>query len=110
MYFIWILGTGVVGSDTGTICGSGTSGTYKVGNVLTTVCNAGNVTLYTNGIFTVGGTLYTDINLTIPETGFTLVVRGDTNFIYNLNTSTGVIGSRTNNKCGSGKPITGKKN
>jgi hypothetical protein len=57
--------TGVVGSDTGIVCGSGTSGTYKLGIDITTVCGNTNSTLYTSGAFNVGDVLYTDVNLTI---------------------------------------------
>jgi hypothetical protein len=75
--------TGQVTSDTTTNCtGTGTAGTYKVGNTLATVCAAGNVTLYTDGAFAIGGILYTDIGLTTPETGFVYVVNTATNGIY----------------------------
>jgi hypothetical protein len=94
--------TGVVGSDTGIVCGSGTSGTYKLGSAITTVCNQVNTTLYTSGTFNVGDVLYTDVNLTLPQTGFTFVTEVGSNHVFHLDTSTGVVGSDTGTICGSG--------
>jgi hypothetical protein len=74
----------------------------KLGNTLSTVCAAGSSTAYTIGVFTIGKTLYSDINVTIAITGSTFVVLTSTNHVYNLNTSTGVIGADTGIICGSG--------
>ena len=90
--------TAVVGSSTGLVC-SGLSGAYRLGNDTGTICSAGVVTLYTNGVFAVGGILYTDSGLSTPQTGYSYVVDTATNIIYNLNTSTGVIGSSTGLAC-----------
>lgn len=91
--------TGVVGGDTGNACNNGTAGNYRLGNDTSTICNASTVVLYTNGAFTVGGTLYTDSALTSPQTGFSYVVNNANNTIYNLNTSTGAIGASTGLLC-----------
>lgn len=91
--------TGVVGADTFTACNTGTAGSYRLGNNTSTICASSPVTLYTNGAFVVGGTLYTDSALTTPVTGSSFVVNGVNNTIYNLNTSTGVIGSSTGLLC-----------
>lgn len=93
--------TGVVGSLTGNVCGFGTPGLYKLGNSTGSICSAGNTTLYTNGAFAVGGVLYLDSALTTPVTGFAFVVQNATNIIYNLNTSTGTIGTTTGLSCSS---------
>lgn len=89
--------TGIVGIDTGSDCANGTSGSYILGNSTSTICAASVVTLYTNGAFAVGGTLYSDISLTLPVTGYAYVVNGGV--IYNLNSVTGQIGSSTGLSC-----------
>jgi hypothetical protein len=82
-------GTGVVGTDTGSNCGTGTAGTYQLGNDTSTICAASTTTLYTNGAFAVGLTLYTDSGLTNPQTGYSYVVSGGN--IYTVNSGTGAI-------------------
>lgn len=96
--------TGVVGSDTGNACTSGTAGLYRIGNTLlgtvgTGICFNPSVTYYTNGVFTVGGTLYQDVALTTPVTGYAYVVNLVDNQIYNLNSVTGAIGATTSLFC-----------
>jgi hypothetical protein len=89
--------TGVVGVDTGSDCTTGTSGLYILGNDTGTICDGSVDTLYTDGAFAVGGTLYSDVSLTLPVTGFAYVVSGG--IIYNLNSITGQIGSSTGLSC-----------
>jgi hypothetical protein len=89
--------TGLVGANTGSNCTTGTAGTYVLGNSTSTICSGSSVTLYTNGNFSVGLTLYTDSALTNPQTGSTYVVYSGV--IYNLNSSTGLIGSSTGLSC-----------
>lgn len=95
--------TGVVGSDTGSVCTSGTGAFYRLGNDTSTVCLVPQVTLYTNGDFVVGGTLYTDSALTTPVTSYSYVVRviisSGSDVVYNLNSSTGQIGATTGLGC-----------
>ncbi len=91
--------TGLVGADTFTACNTGTGGSYRLGNDTSTICATSPVTLYTNGAFTVGGTIYNDSALTSPVTGSSFIVNNVNNTIYNLNTSTGVIGSSTGLLC-----------
>lgn len=91
--------TGVVGTDTGSACSTGTAGSYILGNNTGTICNGTPQTLYTNGAFVVGGTLYNDSALTSPVTGYSYVVNGSTNVIYNLNSVTGAIGVSTGLSC-----------
>jgi hypothetical protein len=91
--------TGVVGSDTGNSCTSGTAGTYILGNDSGTICTNSSTTLYTSGVFGIGGTLYYDSGLTTPVTGFSFVVNTSNNHIYNLNSSNGVIGADTGLTC-----------
>lgn len=90
---------GQVGSDTGSNCGSGTAGTYILGNNLGTICSGSPVTLYTPGAFGVGVILYLDAALTTPVTGNAYVVQNSNNHIFNLNSSTGLIGSDTGSMC-----------
>jgi hypothetical protein len=90
--------TGVVGSSTGSLCTSGTPGSYILGNSTSSICSGPVVTLYTNGAFAIGGILYLDSSLTTPVTG-DLYVAIPSGTIYNLNASTGVIGSSTGLSC-----------
>lgn len=91
--------SGVVGVDTGTACANGTPGTYVLGNNTGTICGLTPLTLYTNGAFGVGVVLFQDMALTMPQTGFSYVVNQATNIIYNLNSSTGAVGSSTGLNC-----------
>ena len=91
--------TGVVGSNTGSNCASGISGSYILGNDSSTICSGDQVTLYTNGSFAPGVTLFLDSSLTTPVTGNAFVVQVSTNGIFNLNTSTGEVGSSTGSSC-----------
>lgn len=91
--------TGVVGVDTGSACSTGTAGSYVVGNDTGTICAGTPATRYTNGAFAVGGILYSDSSLTSPVTGYSYVVDGATNTIYNLNSVTGAIGVSTGLSC-----------
>lgn len=95
-------GTGVVLTDAGFICNSGTVGTYILGNNSGTVCAGAEVDLYTSGAFAIGKTLYADADLITPQTGFDFLVKTDTNTIYNLNSATGVIGTATGSSCTGG--------
>lgn len=92
--------TGEVLTDTGSSCENGIAGTYILGNDTSTICAGSPETLYTNGVFAVGGTLYNDSALTSPVTGSSYVVNASNNHIYNLNTSTGQIGADTGLACG----------
>jgi hypothetical protein len=91
--------TGVVGTATGSNCTSGTAGTYILGNNSGTICSGGTQTLYTNGAFGVGQVLYYDSALSTPVTGFAYVVQSVSSEIFNLNSSTGVVGSYTGLSC-----------
>ena len=72
---------------------------YKLGNTNPGVCTSGTVTLYTNGVFNIGSVMYTDALLTNPVTGDTFIVNLANQHIYNINTSTGVVGADTGNVC-----------
>lgn len=91
--------SGIVGADTGSNCSTGTPGSYKLGSAIPAVCSASNQTLYTNGAFAPGKVLYSDVALTHPITGFGYVVNLSTNHIFNLDSSTGIIGSDTASTC-----------
>lgn len=91
--------TGVVGSDTGLVCSAGVAGTYIVGNNSGTICAASQGTYFTNGSFGPGLVLYYDAALSLPVTGNLFVVNVATNQIFNLNNTTGVIGSSTGISC-----------
>lgn len=97
--------TGVVGSPTGSNCTAGTAGTYILGNNTSSICAGSPVTLYTNGSFATGLTLYVDSSLTEAVTGYSYVVQASTQTIYDLNSSTGVIGASTGLSCSSNTVI-----
>lgn len=93
--------TGLVGVNTGGVCGGGTLGTYLLGNNSGTVCSASSTGLYTDGAFVIGGTLYSDSSLITPVTGYDFVVNTGNNHIYNLDNATGTIISDTGLSCSS---------
>lgn len=98
--------TGVVGSDTGNICNSGTPGVFILGNNTVTICSEPSITLYTSGSFAVGKTLYYDNGLTNPVTAYSFVVQGSNNHIFNLNSVSGVVGSDTGTVCSGTSSLT----
>lgn len=91
--------TGVVGSPTGNVCGSGSPSPYILGNSTGSICSGSPVTLYTSGAFAVGSVLYNDSALSSPVTGDSYVVQLATNIIYNLNSTNGTVGSSTGLSC-----------
>lgn len=98
--------SGVVGTNTGNSCNTGTSAPYILGNSTGTICGGSIVTLYTNGVFSIGGTLYLDSSLTTPVTGNVYVLNKTDGHIYNLNNATGVIGTDTGIICSGNAFIT----
>jgi hypothetical protein len=91
--------TGVVGEPTGAVCQTGIPGSYIVGNDAGTICFGSPITLYTETTFGIGVILYTDINLTIPLTGYSFVVSGGD--IYTVDPATGEVLASTGNSCSS---------
>jgi hypothetical protein len=89
--------TGVVGTNTGSTCNSGTEGSYILGNTTSAACSGSYQTLYTNGVFASGGILYQDSALTTRVTGYQYVL--SSSVLYNLNETTGVIGGVTGTNC-----------
>lgn len=92
-------GTGVVGVSTGTSCNTGTPGKFMLDNSSSGICAGAFVTLYTNGTFAIGKTLYTDSALTNPVTGYSFVWYNANKHIYDLNSSTGQVLSDTGITC-----------
>lgn len=91
--------TGVVGAATGSSCNTGTVGKYILANSTIAICSGTVVLRYTSGAFAVGKTLYVDSALTTPVTGYSYAYHTGTAKIYNLNSSTGVIGADTGAAC-----------
>lgn len=91
--------TGIVGASTGSSCNTGTVGKYILSNSTIGICSSAFTIRYTNGAFAVGKTLYVDSALTTPQTGYAYAYHVGTNRIYNLNSSTGVIGADTGAGC-----------
>lgn len=78
--------------------------TVRVSNVLFDTCTAGtsNYFVASGQTLTTGTTIYTDTALTTPLTGYIYIVDGNSTpgkTIYNLDNSTGVVGSSTGNSC-----------
>jgi hypothetical protein len=77
-----------------------TSDDFKLENTLGSVCSAGLTTLYWNGgAFGEGRTMYTDEFLTVPVTGFDFIALASAGEIFNLDDTTGVVGTTTGNFC-----------
>jgi hypothetical protein len=55
--------------------------------------------LYSNAVFGPGVTLYTDPGLTTPVTGYNFITLGTGGSIFNIDSSTGLVGSATGNSC-----------
>jgi hypothetical protein len=109
---IWTINpsTGELISDTGTNCDTGVPNPVLYANSTGAICGTTIATGYTNGAFTVGGTLYSDMSLTAPVTGYSYVVNTANNKIYNLNSITGVIGADTTLACTSYSGSFGRSN
>lgn len=77
------------------------TGSFLLGNVVYTVCGASPTTLYSSSPFATGVTMYTNVGLTTPVTGFIYIVDSGGN-IFNIDTSTGVVGTDTGSNCSVG--------
>lgn len=94
--------TGEILSDTGGApCPVGVPVNVVFGNDTSTICSGSGLVAYVTIAFAPGEILYSDIGLNTPVTGFVYVVNADAMpaEIFNLNTSTGVIGSDTGQDC-----------
>jgi len=97
---IYYLGntTGIVGNSTGATCFAGTAGFYRLGATTSGICGQSQVTLYTDGTFAIGKTLYLDAALTQPISNSSLyVVDISSGHIYSV--SSAVVGSDTGLTC-----------
>lgn len=83
--------TGVITGDTGIVCGV-YSGTFRRGATDVDACAAATETLYSSIVFGTGVTLYTDMAMTIPATGYSYIANVD-DVVYLINTSTGLVGA-----------------
>lgn len=93
--------TAVIYDTTGIVCNSGVLGVYKLGNDITTICEADDTMLYTSGAFGIGKTMYEDDDLiTILSTPYLYIVDVSTGYIYNMYNS--VVISLTSGICGGG--------
>jgi len=77
------------------------TGSYYLGNIVYTICGVSPVTLYSSSPFGSGITMYSDIGLTTPVTGYTYITQSGSN-IFAINTSTGVVGADTGSACSNG--------
>lgn len=75
-----------------------------LGNVSYALCGSGVVTVYSNQVFGPGVQLFYDAGLTTQVTGYLFVVRTGDGEIFNLNSSTGIVGSDTLSNCATGTP------
>jgi hypothetical protein len=78
------------------------SGSFLLDNSAYTICGQAPTTLYSNSPFASGVTMYTDIGLTTPVTGFTFISAATSGNIFAIDTSTGVVGVDTGNGCTNG--------
>lgn len=103
-YDVWIQnncgGNGFVKQIT-TPTGSVYSGSFLLDTVLYNICGESPVTLYSSNPFASGTIMYTNIGLTVPVTGYTYITQSGSN-IFELNSSTGVVGLDTTTACSNG--------
>jgi hypothetical protein len=78
---------------------SSTSYQAKYGSNLSTICSQSAQTVYGSGVFATGTTVYSDAALTIPLTGNIYISETVSGTIWNINSSTGVIGTSTGIVC-----------
>lgn len=78
------------------------SGSFLLDTSAYTICGQSPVTLYSSSPFASGVTMYTDIGLTTPVTGFTFISAATSGNIFAIDTSTGVVGIDTGNGCTNG--------
>jgi hypothetical protein len=80
---------------------SSTSYQAKYGSNLSTICSQSVQTVYiiNTGTFSTGTTVYSDAALTIPLSGNIYISETVSGTIWNINSSTGVIGTSTGNIC-----------
>ena len=88
--------TGVIGTYTGTNCGS-IPNSVMLAATSNSICVAAPSTVYTSGPITTGTVLYFDAGLTTAVTGYLVVVYS--NNLYSLNSTTGVVGGLTSQTC-----------
>lgn len=77
---------------------------FLLGNNVGTICSQPSNTLFYSGVFGPGTTMFTDSNLTNRVTGFTFIADNNVGSptagnAYNINSSTGVVGSFTGTIC-----------
>ncbi len=75
---------------------------YLLDNSLYLICGNSPVTLYSGSSFGTGVVMYTDAGLTTPVTGFTYITLASGGNIFQIDTSTGLVGSDTLSTCNSG--------
>lgn len=80
------------------------SGDFLLNNVLYSLCGGDPVVLYSSAPFGTGVTMYTDAGLTTIVTGYIYIASALDGIIFEINTSTGVVGSPTGNVCNTGNP------
>lgn len=73
------------------------SGSAQLGNTSGAACSAGITAVYTSGTFVTGDTIYLNSGLNSPVVGFIYVLIGG--IIYNLNSTTGVLGTNSGLSC-----------
>lgn len=75
-----------------------------LGNQSYLVCSGSAITVYSSQILGPGAKLFYDAGLTTQVTGYLFVVRGSDGEIFNLNSSTGIVGADTASSCTTGTP------
>jgi hypothetical protein len=107
-YDIWVQnncgGTGFI-TQQSTPSGTVYTTSVLLDNSIYAICGDSPVLVYSAVPFGPSASLFTNVGLTTPVTGYTLVAQSAAgSAIYTLNTLTGVVGSATGNTCGTGTP------
>lgn len=99
LYYDSAVGAYACTVNTISTCVYGTAWQARYSAVFGDVCFQPDLTVYTSGTFNTGDTVYTDISLTIPLTGYNYISEQLSGVIYNIDSGTGVIGSSTFTTC-----------
>lgn len=90
---------GTISLTFGCLNPTGTAYTAQYSNSTGTICTELSQTVYTSGSWGPGETVYTNSGLSTPLVGYDYISESTSSVIYNLNSSTGVIGSSTGLLC-----------
>jgi len=75
------------------------SGSFLIDNAIYNICGNDAVLLYSDTVFGAGATMYSDIEISTPLTGYTYIADVNNGAIYAINSGTGLVGADTTYAC-----------